>query len=324
MTHRTFTPSLPTGRGTVPVPRRPSVLLAIGIGLLLVLHMPTVAVATTVLPPGSPESGIPGRSVELTCPPGEVAPAGFADVSADNVHNPSIDCLRHRGMTEGVGDNRYLPAGLVNRAQMATFVARLIDESGGELTADPPDAFADDDDSVHEANINKLAAAGVVTGTGVSTFEPHGNVTRAQMASLMVRAVEHRLNLVLAAPESDSFADDNGNVHEASINKSSWARVVVGLGDGRYDPNGVVVRDQVASFAIRALDLVVSRPSWERAVELVHACQVESAVQSHNLRLSLGLKDGTSHHTTQPHGNAVFDEVAVANCPGPPPTLGTE
>ncbi len=39
-------------------------------------------------------------------------------------------------------------------------------QSGGELTADPPDAFADDDDSVHETNINKLAAAGVVTGTG--------------------------------------------------------------------------------------------------------------------------------------------------------------
>lgn len=55
-------------------------------------------------------------------------PAGFVDVAADNVHSLSIDCLRHRGLTEGAGDNRYLPANVVSRAQTATFVARLIEE----------------------------------------------------------------------------------------------------------------------------------------------------------------------------------------------------
>ncbi|HEV2810480.1 MAG TPA: S-layer homology domain-containing protein [Acidimicrobiales bacterium] len=288
--------------------------MMVGLGLLLALHSPVGAMSTTLAPPGS--DPFPSRSIALTCPAGEVPPAGFADVAADNVHGPSIDCLRHRGLTQGVGDDRYLPAELVSRGQMAAFVARLVEQSGGDLPDDPADAFADDDGSVHEASIDKLAAVGVVTGTGGTTYDPHGEVSRDQMASLMIRAVEHRLDLVLTV-EGNPFSDDDGSVHETSINKAAWAGVVVGLGDGRYGTSGLVRRDQVASFAIRALDLVITRPSWERAVELIHACQVEGVFQAHDLSASLELKDGTSHRTTQPHIDAVAGELGHAGCPGP-------
>jgi hypothetical protein len=135
------------------------------------------------------------------------------------------------------------------------------------------------------------------------------------MASLMVRAVEHRLDLELTV-RGEPFADDD-DVHETSINKAASAGVVAGLGDGRYDPNGVVVRDQMASFVIRALDLVVSRPSWEQAVALIETCQVDGIFQAHDLSASLDLKNGTVHHTTQPYLDAVFDVVAASNCPEP-------
>lgn len=297
-----------------------SISMAVGLGLLLALRAPAPASAATPPPPGS--EPFPSRSIALTCPTAEVPPAEFADVAADNVHGPSIDCLRHRGLTEGVTADRYLPAGLVSRGQMASFVARLIEQSGGDLPDDPPDAFADDDGSVHEASIDKLAAVGVVSGTGPTTYDPHGDVSRGQMASLMVSGVERRLDLVLTI-EGNPFSDDEGSVHESSINKAAWAGVVIGFDDGRYEPSGLVRRDQVASFAIRALDLVVTRPSWERAVELIHACQVDGAFQAHDLSASLDLKDGTSHRTTQPHIDAVAAELNHAGCPGPV-TYGTE
>ncbi len=123
------------------------------------------------MPPPPPERPL-GRSIELTCPSLEVPPAGFADVAADNVHGRAIDGMRHRGLIEGVGDNSYQPAGLVNRAQMATVVARLIKESGGDMPDDPDDAFTDDEGSVHEASINKAASAGVVAGLGDGRTTP--------------------------------------------------------------------------------------------------------------------------------------------------------
>jgi hypothetical protein len=294
--------------------RRRSSSIALWLFALQVLALQAPALANGVPPP--PPERPPGRSIELTCPSLEVPPAGFADVAADNVHGRAIDCMRHRGLIEGVGDNNYQPAGLVTRAQMATVVARLIEVSGGDLPDDSNDSFTDDEGSVHEASINQLAALGVVSGKSASTFDPGGHVSRGQMASLMIRAVEHRLDLELTV-RGEPFADDDDDVHETSINKAASAGVVAGLGDGRYDPNGVVVRDQMASFVIRALDLVVSRPSWERAVALIETCQVDGIFQAHDLRASLDLKNGTVHHTTQPYLDAVFDVVAASNCPEP-------
>jgi len=117
---------------------------------------------------------------------------------------------------------------------------------------------------------------------------------------LLVGAVEHALDLVLTT-EGDHFEDDNGSVHEVSINKAGAAGVVTGFDDGTYRVNGEVARDQMASFALGALDLVVSRPGWERAVDLIEDCRVKSASQSHSLVVTLFLKDGGTHTTTEPH-----------------------
>lgn len=265
--------------------------------------------------PASAQTTASSRSIAVTCPEGEVPPAGFTDVSAENVHSRAIDCLRHRGLTAGVGRNLYLPAGTVDRGQTAAFVARLLRNAGVELPAEPVDAFADDEGSVHEADINALASVGLVRGTHTNAYDPHGEVTRGQMITLLVAAVEHTLDLVLTT-EGDHFEDDNGSVHEVSINKAGAAGVVTGFDDGTYRVNGEVARDQMASFALRALDLIVSRPGWERAVDLIEECRVKSALQTHSLSVTLSLKDGGTHTTTEPYRDAVFDEIAKADhCP---------
>jgi hypothetical protein len=67
---------------------------------------------------------------------------------------------------------------------MASLLARAF-----ELPASRADAFGDDDASVHEASINRLAAAGITTGTDDGGFDPGRGVTRAQLASFLVRAL---------------------------------------------------------------------------------------------------------------------------------------
>jgi hypothetical protein len=53
-----------------------------------------------------------------------------------------------------------------------------------------PDAFGDDEGDVHEADIDALAAIGVVTGTGPGTYSPNAGLRRDQMASLLSRVLD--------------------------------------------------------------------------------------------------------------------------------------
>src|SRR3546814_16253221 len=50
-----------------------------------------------------------------------------------------------------------------------------------------PDAFTDDQGSVHEASINSLAAAGITGGVTPDQFRPVAPITRAAVASILSR-----------------------------------------------------------------------------------------------------------------------------------------
>ena len=57
--------------------------------------------------------------------PGGSPPAGFSDVRAGAFYAKAVDWLLYRGITTGVGGNRFAPNDPVTRGQMATFLWRL-------------------------------------------------------------------------------------------------------------------------------------------------------------------------------------------------------
>ncbi len=187
------------------------------------------------------------------CPKGVVPQDAFSDDDGI-VHEKAIDCIRWWGVTAGK-DGRYAPTGAVTRAQMATFLANAIDTRGDILPAATGDRFPDDDGSPHEANINRLAAAGIVSGKG-SGYAPQELVTRAQMATFLVRAANHATGVALA-DGADYFSDDETSPHEANINRAAGAGLASGAGNGGFAPEAAVRRDQMASFLARALELYV-------------------------------------------------------------------
>ena len=83
------------------------------------------------------------------------------------------------GITRGCNppaNTNYCPDGHVTRGQMAAFLNRTLDLPPTEV-----DAFVDDDDSVFEDDINRLAAAGITKGCNPpanDAFCPDDKVTR--------------------------------------------------------------------------------------------------------------------------------------------------
>ena len=111
----------------------------------------------------------------------------FTDIEG-TTHEENIKVLADLGITSGVTEDLYMPDAEVTREQMATFVAETIVAAGGDLAADPENAFTDDEGSVHEENINALAAADVVSGVTEDLYNPDGLVTRAQMGTFLAQA----------------------------------------------------------------------------------------------------------------------------------------
>jgi hypothetical protein len=116
--------------------------------------------------------------------------------------------------------------------------------------ADPPAPFRDVEGSVHAANIRTLQLQGIVQGVTADRYEPRAPVRRGQLASMLARML--RLDPVATGP----FTDVAGSVHEGSINALAAAGIALGTGlEGRFEPNALIRRDQVAALIGRALEV---------------------------------------------------------------------
>lgn len=204
------------------------------------------------------------------CPAGRVPDPGFGDL-AGNTHRDTVACAAWYGITTGRTARAYAPDAPVTRGQMASFLARMMDHaaqrpgSGARARALPGATarrFRDvPAQSPHRSAIERLADAGIVTGGPGSlpdtSYGPGQQISRAQMASLLDRAVAYQRGRPLAAGD-DVFADDTGSTHEAAINRLAAAGVAQGRSPGLYGPQAAVRRGAMASFLQRTMELLVA------------------------------------------------------------------
>jgi hypothetical protein len=214
--------------------------------------------ATPTTQPLPVTSGSPAaRTLDGSCPVGSVSPNPFTDVPTGGTHERAISCLVWWNVANGKSATTYAPGASVTREEMAAFVARaVLAARPGSLPAAPPNAFGDDDGSVHRLSIDRLAAVGIVGGTGAGSYSPKAVVTRGQMARFLSNAAAHVLGRPLPSA-GDLFTDDTGSLFEADINRVAQTGLTGGYADGTYRAGGTVLRDQMGSFLARTLDLFV-------------------------------------------------------------------
>lgn len=124
--------------------------------------------------------------------------AMFSDIDGvSDEARQAINQLANAGVvtgTSGPPNKTYSPYAPVTRAQMAAYLNRLQHALDGQGFNAPADYFDDDNGSQLQHDINALASAGIVSGTGADrTYNPAGLVTRAQMAGFLTRYLEQYL-----------------------------------------------------------------------------------------------------------------------------------
>ena len=155
-----------------------------------------------------------------------------------NVHETAIDSIASVAISRGCNppaNDRFCPDDPVTRAEMASFLARAL-----SLPQTSRDFFGDDDTSVHEADINSIAMAGITLGCNPPTNDsycPQQPVSRAQMASFLTRAlgldpapaseVEGVVRFVMDADSAFDVYTANPTTDQRSFMNEHYERMIV-------------------------------------------------------------------------------------------------
>ena len=117
----------------------------------------------------------------------------------------------------------------------------------------PGKTFSDISGANAHANqpaIEALAARGIIDGKGNGLFDPDANMTRAEFSAIVVRA------LGLTAKSNNAFTDVTADKwYAAYVGTANTYGIVNGVGDGRFNPEGTITRQEAAVMVARAAKL---------------------------------------------------------------------
>ncbi|MFZ0012822.1 MAG: S-layer homology domain-containing protein [Acidimicrobiia bacterium] len=166
---------------------------------------------------------------------------------------PAIEKVAAAGFTQGCNpptNDRFCPDDRVTRGEMAAFLTRAMG-----LPSGPSPDFTDDNGSVFEDSIERIAAAGITQGCNPpdnTRFCPDAPMTRGQMAAFLTRAFD------LPSAHGIDFTDDDRSMFEEAIQSLAAAGITYGCNppnNTRFCPDDYVTRGQMAAFLARAFGL---------------------------------------------------------------------
>jgi hypothetical protein len=225
-----------------------------------------VPVAIPDFNPGDPGAGTVYS--QITCGGGSNVSI-FFDVPGGHFALRHIEAFYNAGITTGCGDNplQYCPERNVTRAEMAVFIERAKHYPALPHTPPPQSGTFDDvpfpGKEWMEPWIEEFYDDGITTGCDINPLRycPERNVTRAEMAVFILRAV-HGASYVPPPPGgSPIFADvpvPGKEWMQAWIEAFYNQGITTGCAAGplRYCPEREVTRAEMAVFILRAFDAI--------------------------------------------------------------------
>ena len=114
----------------------------------------------------------------------------------------------------------------------------------------PGTTFSDVKNHANQTAIEALASRGIINGMGQGTFMPNKTMTRAEFAAIVTRA------LGLAAKDTKAFTDvPSSKWYAGYIGTANSSGIVNGVGNGKFNPEGTITRQEAAAMVARAAKL---------------------------------------------------------------------
>jgi hypothetical protein len=153
--------------------------------------------------------------------------------------------------------------------------------------------------------IENLAGAGIVDGIDATHFEPSRKVTRAELTSLLVKALGISTDQSSAISLKDVQADD---WYAGAVGAAQAAGLITGYEDGTFRPGNTVSREELAVILVRAMKLESDQEKmWFADIDKINSWARDSVFTASSKGLIKGFPDGTF----RPDVAAGRDECAV-------------
>jgi hypothetical protein len=180
----------------------------------------------------------------------------FPDVPSGHWAWQFVETIFSEGLTSGYPDGTYRPDNPVTRGEMAVFIKKGI--HGSTYTPPAPDgSHPFDDIAGHwaEAWIEDLYDEGFTSGFPDGTYRPENQVTRAEIAVFLKKAIHGSAYTSPTPDGSHPFSDIAGHWAEAWIEDLYDEGITTGFPDGTYRPENHVTRAEMAVFLVNAFSL---------------------------------------------------------------------
>lgn len=166
-----------------------------------------------------------------------------------------IAVVAAKGAVEGRSEGLFVPEAPVTRAEFAKMLVRALNLENGSAT----EAFGDVDSGDWFAPYVAAAAQkGIIQGRSADTFAPSDRITRAEMATMIARALKaaHQLGDVQNESAVLGQFSDAAQIAAALRQGVAFAashKLVIG-NDGKFNPNDDATRAEAAVIVYRTLN----------------------------------------------------------------------
>lgn len=172
------------------------------------------------------------------------AAANFKDVPSGAFYEKAVYELAEKGVIGGYNDGTFLPNKAVTRAEAAKMLAFDL----GLTDSDQPSTNFTD---VKKENwffqpVSALSQAGGISGYENRTFQPNKTITRAELASMLVKAYSLKAPTTSTQLTFKDVAPRSWYVDAVQILLEN--KITSGKSATQFAPNDIVTRGEIAAF----------------------------------------------------------------------------
>ena len=163
---------------------------------------------------------------------------------------PLLDLENHSAYMVGYPDGTLRPNNHITRAETASVFFRLLTQTSRENMQSTINSYPDVNtgDWFMEA-VSTLSKGNIFLGYPDGTFNPNGNITRAEFASITARFATSP-----TVGASTPFTDISGHWAEENIKKAYALGYISGYPNGTFNPDAPITRAEVASLMNNVLN----------------------------------------------------------------------
>jgi uncharacterized protein YjdB len=158
------------------------------------------------------------------------------------------------------------------------------------------------------AAISSLSGKGIVSGYPDGTFKPGASITRAEFATMLVKALGLSTTGTIG-----QFTDVTADAwYYGSVNAAVYDGLVSGMGDNLFVPNALITREQMAVMVAKALGINAPATDGTELSAFSDRSAVSSwAVSGMAEAVKAGIVSGMTADTLAPNDNATRAQAAA-------------